>query len=92
MQLGVLTEKLAADVSGRQERQSINITKVEELISSHLQSRRWFQHPQKSRRIEQITGIARSSDVMLTNILANHIAASHRPRIEYLINRIETSI
>jgi len=32
MQLGVLTEKLAADVPGRQERQSVNITKVEELI------------------------------------------------------------
>jgi len=31
MQLGALTEKLAADVPGRQERQSFNITKVEEL-------------------------------------------------------------
>jgi len=34
MQLGALTEKLAADVSGRQERQLVNITKVEELICS----------------------------------------------------------
>jgi len=32
MQLGALTEKLAADVPGQQERQSVNITKVEELI------------------------------------------------------------
>jgi len=34
MQLGVLTEKLAAGVPGWQERQSVNITKVEELICS----------------------------------------------------------
>jgi len=34
MQLALLTEKLAADVSGRQECQSIYITKVEELIFS----------------------------------------------------------
>jgi len=34
MQLGALIEKLAADVSGRQERQSVNITKVEDLICS----------------------------------------------------------
>jgi len=34
MQLGALTEKLAADVSGRQKRQSVNIRKVEELICS----------------------------------------------------------
>jgi len=32
MQLGALIKKLAADVPGRQERQSANITKVEELI------------------------------------------------------------
>jgi len=34
MQLGVLIEKLAADVPGQEERQSVNITKVEELICS----------------------------------------------------------
>jgi len=34
MQLGALTEKLAADIPGRQERQSVNITKVEEFIGS----------------------------------------------------------
>jgi len=32
--MGALTEKLAADVPGQQQRQSINITKVEELICS----------------------------------------------------------
>jgi len=32
--LGALIENLAADVSGRQERQSLDITKVEELIFS----------------------------------------------------------
>jgi len=34
MQLRALIEKLAADVPGQQERQSVNITKVEELICS----------------------------------------------------------
>jgi len=34
MQLGALTEKFAAEVPGRRERQSINITKVEELFCS----------------------------------------------------------
>jgi len=34
IQQGALTEKLAADVPGRRERQSVNITKVEELICS----------------------------------------------------------
>jgi len=39
-------------------------------------------YPQKSRGNEQITGIARSSIVMLTDILANHTAAS----VHYYIN------
>jgi len=32
--LGALTEKLTANVRGQQEHQSVNITKVEELICS----------------------------------------------------------
>jgi len=36
MQLGVLTEKLAVDIPGQQEHQSVNITKVEELICSEV--------------------------------------------------------
>jgi len=34
MQLGALIEKSAAGIPGQQERQSVNITKVEELICS----------------------------------------------------------
>jgi len=34
MQLAALIEKLAADVPAQQERQSVNITKVEQLIDS----------------------------------------------------------
>jgi len=34
MQLGALTEKLAADAPGGRKRQSVNITKVDELICS----------------------------------------------------------
>jgi len=54
----VLTEKLPADVPGRQERQSVNITKVEELIFSQEDVPGTHRSP---REIEQITGIARSS-------------------------------
>jgi len=60
MQLGALTEKLAADVPGRRERQSVNITKVEKLICSQEDAPGTHKSPQE---IEQITGIARSSDV-----------------------------
>jgi len=73
MQLGALSEKLVADVPGQRERQSVNITKVEELICS----REDVLGTHKSlREIEQITGIARSSVVMLTDFFADHIAAS----------------
>jgi len=70
MQLGVLSEKLAADVPGQQERQSI-ITKVEELICSQDDAPVTHKSP---REIEKITGIARSSVVMLTENLTDHIA------------------
>jgi len=73
MQPGALTEKLAADVSGLRERQSVNITKVKELICSQGDARGTHKSPQE---IEQITGIAGSSVVMLTDFLADHIAAS----------------
>jgi len=71
MQLGALIEKLAADVSGQQERQSVNITKVEELICSQEDVPGTNKSP---REIEQITENAR----MLTDFLANRrpIAAS----------------
>jgi len=64
MQLGVLIEKLAADVPGQQERQSVNIT---ELICSQENAPGTHKSPQK---IEQITGIARSSVVMLIDFFA----------------------
>jgi len=73
MQLGALTEKLAADVPGEQERQSVNIRKVEELIWSQEDAPGTHKSPTE---IEQILGIARSSIVMLTDVLANHTAAS----------------
>jgi len=75
MQLGVLTEKLSADISDQQERQSVNITKVEELICGQENAPGTHKSP---REIEQITGIARSPFVMLTDILVVHrpIAAS----------------
>jgi len=57
MQLGVMIEKLAADVSGQQERQSVNITKVEELICSQQNAPDIHISPQE---IGQITEIARS--------------------------------
>jgi len=57
MQLRALTEKLAADVPGQQERQSVNITKVEELIwsqkdasSSHKSQRKL----NKSRGLQEV--------------------------------------
>jgi len=55
MQLRALTEKLAEDVSGRQERQSVNITKVEELICSQENALDTHKSPEE---IRQITGIA----------------------------------
>jgi len=75
MQLTALIEKLAANVPGQQERQSVNITKVEELICSQENTPSTHKSP---RKIEQITGIAGSSVVMLTDFLADHrpIAAS----------------
>jgi len=57
------------DVSGQQERQSVNITKVEEVICSQENASSTHKRPQK---IEQIKGIARSSVVMLTDFLADH--------------------
>jgi len=58
MHLGAMIEKLAADIQGQQDRQSVNITKVEELICSQEDA----PSAHKSQReIEQITGIARSS-------------------------------
>jgi len=47
MQLETLTEKLAEDVKGRQERQSVNITKVEELICSQENAPRTHKCPRK---------------------------------------------
>jgi len=75
MQLGALIVKLTADVPRRQERQSVNITKVEELICSQEDVPGTHRSP---REIQQIRGIARSSVVMLTDFLADHrpIAAS----------------
>jgi len=75
MQLGALTDKFAADVPGRRECQSVNISKVEELICSQEYAPGTHKSPQE---IEQITEIARSSAVMLTNFLVDHrpIAAS----------------
>jgi len=69
MQLGALIEKLAADVLGQRERQSVNITKVEELICSQENAPGTHKSLQE---IEQITRIARSSVVMLTHFLADH--------------------
>jgi len=72
MNLGALTEKLAADIPGQQERQSVNITKVEEIICYQEDA------PGIHKSQREITGIARSSVVMLTDFLADHrpIAAS----------------
>jgi len=42
-----MTEKLAADVPGGQEHQSINITKVEEIICSQEDARGTYKSPQK---------------------------------------------
>jgi len=64
MHLGALMEKLAADVPGQQERQSI--TKVEELICSQENAPGTHKSPWE---IEQITGTSRSSAVMLTDFL-----------------------
>jgi len=74
MQVEALIEKVAANVR-QQERQSVNITKVEELIYSQENAAGTYNSP---REIEQITGIARSSVVVWTNFLADHrpIAAS----------------
>jgi len=69
MQLGVLTDKLAADVPGQQELQSVNITKVEELICSQENVPGTYKSLQQ---IEQITGVARSSVVMLTDFFVDH--------------------
>jgi len=80
MQLGALIEKLAADVPGQQERQSVNITKVEELIRSRENAPDIHK---SSREIEQITGIARSSVVMLTYVLAHHIGLLQRHYINF---------
>jgi len=63
----------AADVSGRQERQSVNITKVKELICSQEDAPTSSTH-KSPREIEHITGIAKTSAVLLTDILADHIA------------------
>jgi len=68
MQLGALTEKLAADIPGQQDRQSVNITKVEKLICSQEDAPITYRDP---REIEQIMSIARSSVVMLTDFLAD---------------------
>jgi len=70
MQLGVLIEKLAVDIPGQQERQSVNITKVEELICSQEDAPTPGTH-KSPREIEQITGIVRSSVVMLTDFFAD---------------------
>jgi len=64
MQLGALTEKLTADVPGQQERQSVNIAEVKELICSQEDVSGTHK---SSRKIEQITRIARSFVVMLTD-------------------------
>jgi len=66
MQLGALTEKLAANIPSRQDCQSLNITKVEELIFSQEDAPGTHISP---REIKQITGIARSSVVTLTDYL-----------------------
>jgi len=68
-------EKSAANVLGQQERQSVNITKVEELICSQENATGTHKSPLE---IEQITRIARSSVVMLTDFFADRrpIAAS----------------
>jgi len=58
MQLGAMTEKLAADVPGQQEHQSVNITKIEELVCSEEDA---LGTHKSLPEIEQITGIARSS-------------------------------
>jgi len=68
-QLGALIEKLVADVPCRRERQSVNIRKVEELICSREEAPGTDRSLQE---IEQITGIARSSVVMLTDFLADN--------------------
>jgi len=64
MQLRALTEKLAADVPGQQKRQSVNITKVEELFAVKKML------PALTKAVKQITGIARSCIAKLTDILA----------------------
>jgi len=69
LQQGALIKKLAADVPGQRERQSVNITKVEELICSQENAPGTHKSP---REIEQITGIARSSVVLLTDFLEDH--------------------
>jgi len=74
MQLGTLAQKFAADVPGRRERQSVNITKVEELIYSQEDASGIHKSP--GWEIEQITGIARSFVVMLTDVFDDRIAAS----------------
>jgi len=67
--MGAVIEKLAAYVLCRRERQSVNIRKVEELICSQKNAPGTHKSP---REIEQITGIARSSVVKLTDFLADH--------------------
>jgi len=68
-------EKLAADIPCRRERLSVNIRKVEELICSQENAHGTHKSPQE---IEQISGIARSSTVMLTDFFVDHrhVAAS----------------
>jgi len=54
MQLGALAEKLTADVPCQQERQSVNIIKVEELICSQENAPGTHKSPW---RIEQSWGL-----------------------------------
>jgi len=61
MQLGVLIKKLAAEVPSQQERQIVNITKVEELICNQENVPDTRKIPREN---EQIAGIARSAIVI----------------------------
>jgi len=58
MQLGAITEKLVADVPGRQERQSGNIRKVEKLICSQenaFGTTKVYRKLSKSRGLQEVS-------------------------------------
>jgi len=73
MQLEGSADRKVGSGHPRSARTSVNITEVEELICSQKDAPGTHKSP---RKIEQLTGIARSSVVTLTDVPADIIAAS----------------